>query len=67
MRQIPKTSRSRLSSVLPGACLRLKEGCYRQLRDREWIFNRTEENLIFLVHTSGAYGVVVREEAIHWN
>ena len=67
MRQIPRGSRSKLSSVLPGACLRLKEGFYRQLRDRDWIFNRTEENLIFLVHTSGAYGVVVREEAIHWN
>ena len=67
MRQIPKTSRSRLSSVLPGTCLRLKEGVYRQLRDREWIFNRAEEQLIFLVHASGAYGVVVKEEAIHWN
>ena len=67
MRQIPRGPRSKLNSVLPGACLRLKEGFYRQLRDRDWIFNRTEENLIFLVHTSGAYGVVVKEEAIHWN
>jgi len=41
----------------------LKEGFYRQLRDREWIFNRAEEQLIFLVHASGAYGVVVKEEA----
>jgi hypothetical protein len=67
MRRIPKTSRSRLSSVLPGACLRLKEGFYRQLRDREWIFNRAEEQLIFLIHASGAYGVVVKEEAIYRN
>jgi hypothetical protein len=67
MRQIPRVPRSKLNSVLPGTCLRLREGLYRQLREREWIFNRTQENLIFLVHKSGAYGVVVREEAINWN
>jgi len=50
-----------------GKPLRLREGVYRQLRDREWVFNRAEKEMIFLIHTSGAYGVVVKSEDIDWN
>ncbi len=50
-----------------GRPLRLREGVYRQLRDREWVFNRAEKEMIFLIHTSGAYGVVVRMDDIDWN
>jgi hypothetical protein len=60
-------ARSRLSSVSSGKVLKLKEGLYRQLKEREWIFNRTEDDLIFLIHKDGAYGVVVRNEDIDWN
>jgi len=60
-------ARSRLSSVSSGKVLKLKEGLYRQLKEREWIFNRTEDNLIFLLHKEGSYGVVVRMEDIDWN
>jgi hypothetical protein len=67
MRQIPRVPGSKLNSIPPGTRLRLREGLYRQLREREWIFNRTEENVIFLVHPSGAYGVVVRGDAIDWD
>ncbi len=57
----------RLRSILPGTPLKVREGLYKQLRDREWIFNRTENDLIFLIHKNGAYGVVVRVEDIDWN
>jgi hypothetical protein len=49
-----------------GKPLRLREGVHRQLRDREWIFSRAEKEMIFLVHASGAYGVVVRSEDVDW-
>jgi len=52
----------RLSSILPGRPLKIPEGLYKQLRDREWIFNRVENNLIFLIHKNGAYGVAVKIE-----
>ena len=67
MHPINSVARSRLSSVSSGKVLKLKEGLYRQLKEREWIFNRTEDNLIFLLHKEGAYGVVVRNEDIDWN
>ncbi|MGO8988273.1 MAG: hypothetical protein ACLQGU_08030 [bacterium] len=67
MRNIDGVARSRLSSVSSGELLKLKDGLYRQLKEREWIFNRTENDLIFLVHKDGAYGVVVRIEDIEWS
>ena len=57
----------KLSSILPGTPLKVREGLYKQLRDREWIFNKAEDNLIFLIHKNGAYGIVVRTEDIDWN
>ena len=54
----------RLNSTLAGKLVRLREGKHKQLRDREWILNRTEQNSIFLVHKSGAYGLVVGIEDI---
>jgi hypothetical protein len=56
-----------LNSILPGRPLKIREGLYKQLRDREWIFNRVENNLIFLIHKNGASGVVVGIEDIEWN
>jgi len=47
--------------------LKLREGVYKQLSDREWIFNRTEKEMIFLIHKSGAFGVVVKVDDIDWN
>jgi hypothetical protein len=67
MHPIHSVAKARLSSVSSGKVLKLKEGLYRQLKEREWIFNRTEDNLIFLLHKEGAYGVVVRNEDIDWN
>ena len=67
MNPINSVTRSRLTSVSSDKALKLKEGLYRQLKEREWIFNRTEDDLIFLIHKDGAYGVVVRNEDIDWN
>jgi hypothetical protein len=62
-----RLARSRLDSVSSGKLLKLKNGLYRQLKEREWIFNRTENNLVFLIHKEGVYGVVVRNEDIDWS
>ena len=67
MGHIDSVAKSRLNSVSSGKLLKLKDGLYRQLKEREWIFNRTEDNLVFLIHKEGAYGVVVRNEDIDWN
>jgi len=67
MRNIDSVAKARSNSVSSGKLLKLKDGLYRQLKEREWIFNRTENNLIFLIHKDGAYGVVVRMEDIDWN
>ena len=67
MGHIESVGKARLSSVSSGKVLKLKEGLFRQLKEREWIYNRTENNLIFLIHKDGAYGVVVRIEDIEWN
>ena len=67
MSSIQKLPNSKLTSMLSGKLLRLREGLYKQLRDREWIFNRVENNLIFLIHKNGAFGVVVGIEDIDWN
>jgi hypothetical protein len=67
MSRIQRFQSPKVNSALSGKLLKLREGLYKQLREREWIFNRMENNLIFLIHKNGAYGVVVRNEDIDWN
>jgi hypothetical protein len=67
MAHIDRLAQARLKSLFSGKLLKLKDGLYRQLKEREWKFNRTENNLIFLIHKEGAYGVVVRNEDIDWS
>ena len=67
MQSIDSGARSRSSSVSLGKILKLKDALYQQLKEREWIFNRKENNLVFLIHKEGAYGVVVRTEDIEWS
>lgn len=67
MAHIDRLAKARLKSLFSGKLLKLKDGLYRQLKEREWKFNRTENNLIFLIHKEGAYGVVVRNEDIDWS
>jgi len=67
MAHINSLTKKRLGSVSSGELLKLKDGLHRQLKEREWIFNRTENNLVFLIHKEGVYGVVVRNEDIDWS
>jgi hypothetical protein len=67
MGSINSVEKARLRSVSSGKLLKLKDGLYGQLKEREWIFHRTENNLIFLIHKEGAYGLAVRIEDIEWN
>jgi hypothetical protein len=52
--------------VSPGKPLRLREGVYKQLKDRDWLFNKFENDTIFLIHASRAYGIAVRTVDIDW-
>jgi hypothetical protein len=67
MSRIRRFPNSKLNSICSGKLLKLREGLFKQLREREWIFNRMENNLIFLIHKDGAYGLVVTTEDIEWN
>ncbi len=67
MSRTQRIPNSKVNSILSGKLLRIREGLYKQLREREWMFNRMENNLIFLIHKNGAYGVVVGIEDIDWN
>jgi hypothetical protein len=67
MAHIDSVTKARLKSLSSGKLLKLKDGLYRQLQEREWIFNRTENNWFFLIHKEGAYGVIVRMGDIDWN
>jgi hypothetical protein len=67
MAHIDSVTKARLKSLSSGKLLKLKDGLYRQLQEREWIFNRTENNWLFLIHKEGAYAVVVRMGDIDWN
>jgi len=67
MTRIRKSAKSILGGILPGKLVRLREGVCKQLKEREWVFNRAENGAIFLIHRNGAYGVAVRPEDIEWN
>ena len=67
MAHVNNVAKARLKSLSSGKLLKLKDGLYRQLKERQWIFNRTENDLIFLIHKEGTYGVVVRIDDIDWN
>ncbi len=66
MAHTDSVTKAGLKSLSSGKLLTLKDGLYRRLRARQWIFNRMEDNLIFLIHKEGAYGVVVRDEDVDW-
>jgi hypothetical protein len=54
------------NSISPGKPLKLREGVYKQLKDRYWIFNKFENDTLFLIHASRAYGIGVRTADIDW-
>ncbi len=52
--------------IAPGTRLRLRGDVCQQVKEREWIFNKVKDNTIFLIHETGAYGIVVGIEDIDW-
>ena len=54
------------NSLFPGRPLKLREGIYNQLKDREWLFNKFENDTVFLIHSTRAYGIAVRMMDIDW-
>jgi hypothetical protein len=52
--------------VAPGTRLRLRGGACQQVKDREWIFNKVKDHMIFLIDESGTYGIVVGIEDVDW-
>ena len=55
-----------LNYVAPGTRLRLREDVSQQVKEREWIFNKVKGHTIFLIHETGAYGIVVGIDDIDW-
>jgi hypothetical protein len=55
-----------LRLLKPGERLRLKEGALRHVKTREWIFQRIEDEALFLVQENGYYGVFVQSGQIDW-
>jgi hypothetical protein len=58
--------RSVYNSIPQGKHLRLREGVFKQLNERDWIFNKLENDMVFLIHESRAYGIAVRISDIDW-
>jgi len=55
-----------LNYIAPGTRLRLREDVSQHVKEREWIFNKVKGNTIFLIHETGAYGIVVDIDDIDW-
>jgi hypothetical protein len=49
-----------------GQRIRLREGVYRQIKEREWILDRIDGEGVHLLHETGTYGLIVRMEDIDW-
>jgi hypothetical protein len=63
---LPLAERLVLNYVAPGSRLRLRGDVCQQVKEREWIFNKVKDNTIFLIHETGAHGIVVGIEDIDW-
>ncbi len=62
-----KPPKSFLRSLSSKKRLKLREGVYRHLKEREWLFSRLENDTVFLVHHSGIFGMGVKIEDIDWS
>ena len=55
-----------LNYITPGTRLRLCEDVCQQVEERNWIFVKVKDKTIFLIHETGAYGILVNIEDIDW-
>ncbi len=63
---LPLAERLVSNYVAPGTRLKLRGGACRQVKEREWIFNEIKDQMIFLIHETENYGIVVGVEDIDW-
>ncbi len=74
-RRTPQTGiiQSRLPSrgaghrIPKGQRIRLRDGVYRWIKEREWMLDRIDGEGVHLLHETGAYGLIVRMEDIDWD
>ncbi len=45
----------------------MKGSVHGYLKNREWFFNRLENDMVYLLDESGTFGMAVRIENIEWN
>ncbi len=62
-----KPSKSIIKSLISrNTRLKLKENVYRYVNKREWLFNRIENDTVYLLDESGLFGMAVEFENIDW-
>ena len=52
-----KLSKSCLKSLTRNTRLRLKENACKHLKKREWLFNKLEKDMVYLLDDSGLFGI----------
>ena len=62
-----KPERSLVNSIPSGKRLTLRRDFLGQLKEREWVFSKAEEDFVFLNHPSENYGLVVGTGDIDWS
>ena len=62
-----KPSKARLRSLTRNTRLKLKEDVYRYIKNREWLFNKIENDTVYLLDESGVFGMGVKVENIDWS
>ncbi len=62
-----KPSKSTIKSLINrNTRLKLKEDVHEYLKNREWLFNRIENGMVYLLDESGLFGMAVEVENIDW-
>ncbi len=62
-----KPSKSVIISLISrNTRLNLKENVYRYVNKREWLFNRIENDMVYLLDESDLFGMAVKVENIDW-
>jgi hypothetical protein len=52
--------------VVPGTRLRLRGDVLQQMKEREWIFIKVKDQMVFLIHETKACTIAVEIEDIDW-
>jgi hypothetical protein len=61
-----KPSKACIRSLTRKTHLRLKEGVSTYLDNRKWLFNRLENDTVYLIDESGVFGMAVKIDNIEW-